>query len=75
MQKIKSMLFLADQQETITASDFRKAPGEVLEQVSMGKHFTLTKNGKAIAEIYPAEKSALELGAEIRRLGLSGQHY
>jgi len=52
--------------------DFRKAPGDVLLQAQMGKTFTITKNGVAIAQLSPIEADALELGAEIRRLKLTG---
>lgn len=65
----KSMT-LDGQQETITAMDFRRTPGDVLLQAQMGKVFTITRNGVAIATLAPIERNALELGAEIRRLRL-----
>jgi antitoxin (DNA-binding transcriptional repressor) of toxin-antitoxin stability system len=65
-------LTLMGQSETITAMDFRKTPGDVLLQAQMGKTFTITKNGVAVATLSPIEMNALELGAEIRRLGLAG---
>lgn len=64
---------LAGQTETITAMDFRKTPGDVLLQAQMGKTFTITRNGVAVATLAPVELDALELGAEIRRLGLAGR--
>ncbi len=54
--------------ETITAMDFRKTPGDVLLQAQMGKVFTITRQGVAIATLSPIEPTALELGAAIRRL-------
>ena len=61
---------LVGQTETITAMDFRRSPGDVLLQAQMGKTFTITKNGVVVAILSPPELSALELGAEIRRLRL-----
>lgn len=61
---------LTGQTETITAMDFRRAPGDVLLQTQMGKTFTITKNGIIVAVLSPPEPNALELGAAIRRLKL-----
>jgi antitoxin (DNA-binding transcriptional repressor) of toxin-antitoxin stability system len=63
---------LAGQTETITAMDFRKTPGDVLLQAQMGKTFLITKNGVVVAKLSAPESNALELGAAIRRLGLTG---
>ena len=62
---------LAGQTETITMMDFRKAPGDVLLQAQMGKVFNITKNGVIVAVLSPPELSAIELGAEIRRMKLA----
>jgi antitoxin (DNA-binding transcriptional repressor) of toxin-antitoxin stability system len=62
---------LSGQRETITAMDFRRAPGDVLLQAQMGKVFDITKRGVIVATLFPAERNALELGAEIRRLRLA----
>lgn len=64
---------LTGQSETITAMDFRKAPGDVLLQAQMGKTFTITKNGVVVAILSPPEPTALELGAAVRRKGLAGK--
>jgi len=69
---ITKSLALEGQTETITAMDFRRTPGDVLLQAQMGKTFTITRNGVAVATLAPIERNALELGAEIRRLGLEG---
>lgn len=45
--------FLIGQTETITAMDFRRAPGDVLLQAQMGKTFTITKNGVVVAVLSP----------------------
>lgn len=60
---------LAGQVETITAMDFRRTPGDILLQAQMGKTFNITKNGVIIAVLSAPELDALELGAEVRRLG------
>jgi hypothetical protein len=67
MKRFTDMKLLSGQEETITLMDFRKAPGDVITQVQMGKTFTLTKNGKPVAIL---SKPELNLGAEVRRLGL-----
>lgn len=64
---------LAGQEETITAMDFRQAPGDVLLQAQMGKTFQVTKNGVVVAVVGPPEPNALELGAAVRKLGLGGK--
>jgi antitoxin (DNA-binding transcriptional repressor) of toxin-antitoxin stability system len=63
---------LEHQSEEITATAFRAHPGDVLLQVQLGKTFTITKNGKPIAVLSRPEPTALELAAEVRRLGLAG---
>ena len=68
---ITKVINLTGQEETITAMDFRKSPGDILLQVQMGKKFTITRNGVAVATLSPIELNALELGAEIRRLKLA----
>lgn len=65
--KLSEMNLLAGQTETITAMKFRKSPGEVLQQVALGKIYVITKYGKAIAEIHRSEPTAFELGAAIRK--------
>jgi antitoxin (DNA-binding transcriptional repressor) of toxin-antitoxin stability system len=37
--------------ETITATDFRRSPGEVLDSVALGKTFIITKNGHPVARL------------------------
>lgn len=61
---------LTGQEETITAMDFRRGPGDVLLQAQMGKVFNITRHGVVVAVLSPPESSALELGAEVRRLKL-----
>ena len=41
------------QSETITVSDLRAAPGDVLAQVQQGKTFSITKQGKVVASLAP----------------------
>lgn len=61
-------LTLTGQTETITVTDFRRAPGDVLMQAQMGKVFNITKNGVIVAVLAASEPDALELGAAVRRL-------
>ena len=74
MKKITDSKHLAGTSEEISLSELRQNPGEVFTQVQMGKDFTITKNGRVIAEIQKPEPTALELGAEIRRLGLTSTY-
>jgi prevent-host-death family protein len=69
--KLTDMNLLAGQSDEITLSDLRSRPGDVFSQVQMGKTFTITKNGKAIAILSKPEPGALELGAAVRQLGHS----
>lgn len=67
-ETLSDMALLAGQSETISMTDLRKAPGDILSQVKMGKTFTITRNGEILAVLSPPELSALELGAELRRM-------
>lgn len=62
------MKLLAGKREQITLSDLRKRPGDIFQQVQMGKVFTVTKNGKRIADISQSEPTAFELGAAARKV-------
>jgi hypothetical protein len=62
---------LTGQRETITAMDFQRTPGDILLQAQLGKVFEITKNGVVIAVLSPPEPTALELGAEIRRMKMA----
>lgn len=70
--RLIAMQLLAGQTEKITMMQLRKGPGDIIDQVQMGKTFTVTKAGKVVAVISQPEPSALELGAEIRRLKHAG---
>jgi len=72
MKKLSETNLLVGETETITVVDFRKMPGEVFHQVSMGKTFTITSYGKPIATLKPYKKIKL-LGAQVRKLGLQGK--
>lgn len=37
--------------ESITMMELRKNPGEVMDQVELGKVFVITRGGKAVAEL------------------------
>lgn len=68
---LSKSMSLSGESETITATDFRRTPGDILLQAQMGKSFNITKNGVIIATLGPPELTALELGAAVRKLGLA----
>lgn len=68
--KLTDLVNLSGQVETITLSDFRSRPGDIITQVQMGKTFTITKAGKKAAVLSPVEMNALELGAAARKAGI-----
>ncbi len=70
--RLKDMKLLKGKSEEISMTDLRSRPGDVIDQVQMGKTFSITKAGKVVAVISQPEPNALELGAEVRRLGLAG---
>jgi antitoxin (DNA-binding transcriptional repressor) of toxin-antitoxin stability system len=70
MKLISDHLSLKGKKETITITQFRILPGEVIAQVILGKEFDITKNGKLVATISPPEMNALELGKAVRQLKL-----
>ena len=47
--KLADNVSLSGRIEEITISEFRKAPGDVLTQVELGKTFVIKRNGKDIA--------------------------
>jgi prevent-host-death family protein len=70
--RLTDMKLLKGKSEGISMTDLRSRPGDVIDQVQSGKTFTVTKVGKIVAVISQPEPTALELGAEVRRLGLAG---
>ncbi len=72
MTRLTDMNLLAGQTEAITMTDLRSRPGDVVDQVQLGKTFTITKAGRVVAVLAAPEPTALELGAAVRRLGLTG---
>lgn len=48
-QTLAKSMELWGQEETITAMDFRRTPGDILLQAQMGKRFYITKNGIVVA--------------------------
>lgn len=59
---------LQGREETITMTELRAQPGDVLDQVELGKVFNIMRNGKVVAVIAKPEPNALELGAAARRV-------
>lgn len=64
---------LEGREETITMSELRALPGDVMDQVALGKVFIITRAGRVLGRLVPPEPNAFELGAAVRRLGLAGQ--
>jgi len=48
-KKMRELKPMAGLLETITAMDFRRQPGEILDSVALGKTFVITKQGKPVA--------------------------
>lgn len=48
-KKLRELTPLRGKLETITAMDFRRQPGEILDSVALGKTFVVTKQGKPCA--------------------------
>ena len=69
-RKLSSMNLLEGESEEITVMDLRRGPGDILDQVELGKTYTITRNGKVMAVLSKPEPDALELAAEVRRMGL-----
>ena len=70
--RLVKMKLLAGQTGEITMTEFRQAPGDIIDQVQMGKTFTITKAGHVVAVLTSPQPTALELAAEIRRFGIMG---
>jgi prevent-host-death family protein len=75
MKTLAEMKVLAGQSETITISELRQQPGEVLSQVECGKSFTITRDGKSVADLHSPEPNAFELASAIRHDGFQGRGY
>lgn len=70
-RRLKDLRLLRGQKIEITMMDLRSAPGDVMDLVLQGAEITVTRQGKPIAVIHtPDENRAIEIGAEVRRLGL-----
>ncbi len=69
-RKLSDMTLLEGHSEEITVMDLRRGPGNILDQVQLGKIYKITRMGKVVAILSRPEPSALELGAEVRRLNL-----
>lgn len=70
-RRLRDMQLLGGKRLEITMMDLRSAPGDVMDLVLQGVEITVTRQGKPIAVIRtPDEKRAVEIAAEVRRLGL-----
>ena len=57
MKTIAEEVSLHGKSEEITISELRKRPGDIFQQVELGKRFSVTKNGKVIAAITRPENT------------------
>jgi antitoxin (DNA-binding transcriptional repressor) of toxin-antitoxin stability system len=51
--RLAELVDLRGQEETITMTELRAKPGEVISQVELGKRFVVTRAGKVLAIIAP----------------------
>lgn len=56
--------FLVGQIEEITMMDFRKAPGDVIDEVVLGKTFIVTRQGKPMAVLQKLPGERLTINAK-----------
>ena len=68
--KLSDMNLLGGESEKITVMELRQGAGDILDQVELGKTYTITRRGKPVGVLSKSEPNAAELGAEVRRLGL-----
>jgi prevent-host-death family protein len=54
--------------ETVTILELRARLSEILSAVAyVGKTYTITRNGRAVAQLVPPEKSNVEQGGRAKR--------
>jgi antitoxin (DNA-binding transcriptional repressor) of toxin-antitoxin stability system len=65
MKTLSQEVNLSGKFERISISELRNRPGDVLEQVNLGKTFLILKNGKPVAVLSkpPGETLAMEIGS------------
>lgn len=66
MKRLRELTPFAGKLETITAMDFRKSPGEILDSVMFGKTFVITKQGKPCALLtqLPGQRLAITVARD-----------
>ncbi len=52
---------------SVTIRDLRNHGGEVIDRVASGEHLTVTRSGKAVAELRPLRPNALTAAALLAR--------
>ena len=67
MKSITDEINLAGKIEKITMMELRKNPGEVIDLVSLGKTFILTRSGKEIAII--SKPPGVQLSIKVNSMG------
>lgn len=51
----------------VSIRDLRNHGGEVIDRVAAGEHVTVTRNGRAVAELRPLSQPAIAVGVLQRR--------
>lgn len=64
MKRLNEQVTLLGKFESISVSDLRQMPGEVLACVTLGKTFLITKSGKPIAVLSKPPGTTLTLEVE-----------
>jgi len=69
MKRLDEQVSLKNKLETITISDFRSRPGEVMDSIRFGKTFVLTKSGKPLAVL--SKVPGIELSMDVNSKGVT----
>lgn len=70
LKTLVEKLSLKGTEETISITELRSRPGDILTQVEMGASFKIERNGRLIAVLSGPEPSALDLGRAARKAGI-----
>lgn len=68
MKTLESMKLLKGKSETISMSELRERPGEIINQIQQGKEFTITKAGKIVAVMKCPEEFDMKALQQLRKM-------